>query len=218
LPHNRWACDHIEESMFPTQSWGRDIVFSVSETVACQPTVPNMVRILSSADRNHIDFAPSKVHESLLLDKGEFVEFEVTDDFRLTASAAVLVAQFLLGQDYHGRGTSGSFAKGDPSMSLAIPVEQWRKRYPFLIPQTFSDNYVNVIARAHQLVLLDDRVVSGFVPVAGTKMVTARVPLQGGQHFAESEQPFGIVVYGYAPYTSYMMPGGLDLAAINDLL
>jgi hypothetical protein len=27
--------------------------------------------------------------------------------------------------------------------------------------------------------------------------------------------PAGIVVYGYAPYTSYMMPGGLDLTPIN---
>jgi hypothetical protein len=218
LPYNRWACDHIEESMFPTQSWGKDIVVSISETVACQDTIPNIVRILSGADGNHIDFAPSTVHASLVLDKGEFVEFEVKDDFRLVASSAVLVAQFLLGQDYNGRRTTSSFLKGDPSMSLAIPVEQWRKRYPFLIPETFSDNYVNVIARAHQLVLLDDRVVSGFVPIKGTKNVIARVPLQGGRHFAESAQPFGIVLYGYAPFTSYMMPGGLDLTAINDLL
>jgi hypothetical protein len=31
----------------------------------------------------------------------------------------------------------------------------------------------------------------------------------------ESAQTVGIVVYGYAPYTSYMMPGGLDLQPIN---
>jgi hypothetical protein len=27
--------------------------------------------------------------------------------------------------------------------------------------------------------------------------------------------PFGIVVYGFGSYTSYMYPGGLDLTAIN---
>ncbi len=71
------------------------------------------------------------------------------------------------------------------------------------------------IAREHQLVLVDDRVVSGFTQIEGTKLVTARLALKGGQHHAESEQGFGIVLYGYAPYTSYMMPGGLDLNRIN---
>jgi hypothetical protein len=217
LPYNRWACDHIEESMFPVESWGKDIIVSISETVACQPTVPNMVRVLSSADRNNINFEPA-VHEPVLLDKGDFVEFEVSKDFRITAASAILVAQFLLGQDYNGIHTSGSFAKGDPSMSLAIPVEQWRTRYPFLTPDTYTDNYVNIIAREHQLILLDDRVVSGFAPIKGTQTVTARVRITGGEHLAESEEPFGIVLYGYAPYTSYMMPGGLDLSHINHLL
>jgi hypothetical protein len=217
LPYNRWACDHIEETMFPVESWGKDTLVSISETVACQPTVPNMVRVLSSSDGNTITFTPA-VHEPVLLDKGQFVEFEVSKDFRITAADAILVAQFLLGQDYNGMDSSGSFAKGDPSMSLAIPVEQWRKRYPFLIPDTYTDNYVNIIAREHQLVLLDDRVVSGFVPIKGTGNVTARVPLEGGEHLAQSEAEFGIVLYGYAPYTSYMMPGGLGLARINDHL
>jgi hypothetical protein len=27
--------------------------------------------------------------------------------------------------------------------------------------------------------------------------------------------PFGIAVYGLAPYTSYMYPGGLDIKEIN---
>jgi hypothetical protein len=214
LPYNRWACDHLEETMFPVEAWGKDIVVSISETVACQPTVPNMVRVLSSADDNALAFTPA-VHEPVTLGKGEFIEFEVSEDFHVTASAAILVAQFLLGQDYHGRHTSGSFGKGDPSMSLAIPVEQWRKSYPFLTPETYTDNYVNIIARTHQLVLLDSRVVSGFIPIEGTNMATARVPIEGGQHQAESPENFGIVLYGYATYTSYMMPGGLDLNPIN---
>ena len=74
---------------------------------------------------------------------------------------------------------------------------------------------MNIIARSKQLVLLDGRAVSGFAAIEGTKMSTARVPVMGGEHRVESEQTIGIVVYGYAPYTSYMMPGGLDLQPIN---
>ncbi len=217
LPYNRWACDHLEESIFPLQSWGKDIAVSVSETVACQPTVPNLVRVLSGSDRNQITFTPA-VHDKVLLDKGELLELEVSEDFRITAAYPIMVGQFLLGQDYNGRGSSGSFAKGDPSMSLAIPSEQWRTRYPFLTPETYTDNYINVIARTHQLVLLDGRVVTGFAPIEGTSLSVSRIPLDSGQHVIEAQQGFGIVLYGYAPYTSYMMPGGLDLNPINPLL
>ena len=32
------------------------------------------------------------------------------------------------------------------------------------------------------------------------------------------DNAFGIVVYGFGSYTSYMYPGGLDLEAINPLI
>jgi hypothetical protein len=216
LPRNRWACDHLEETMFPVEAWGKEVAVSLSETVACQAKLPNVVRVLSRSDGNRITFTPA-VHAPVTLGQNEFVELEFSQDFRVNGSDAILVAQFLLGQEYNGRHTSGSFGKGDPSMSLAIPTEQWRKRYPFLTPETYTDNYVNVIARAHQLVLLDGGAVSGFTPVKGTNLSTARIPIKAGQHVIESQQPFGIVLYGYAPYTSYMMPGGLDLNPINHL-
>jgi hypothetical protein len=173
-----------------------------------------MVRVYSDSDDNRITFTPA-VHEPVTLDKGKFVEFVVKKDFHVFGSEAILVAQFLLGQDYEGRDSAGSYGKGDPSLSLGEPVEQWRKRYAFLTPETYTDNYVNIIARTKQLVLLDGRAVSGFDPIEGTKMSTARVPIMGGEHRVESAQTVGIVVYGYAPYTSYMMPGGLDLQPIN---
>jgi hypothetical protein len=40
------------------------------------------------------------------------------------------------------------------------------------------------------------------------------VPLRTN-HTNTSSQPFGIMVYGHASYTSYMYPGGLDLNIIN---
>ena len=38
-----------------------------------------------------------------------------------------------------------------------------------------------------------------------------RKAIQGGTHTISSSVPFGITVYGYANYTSYMYPGGLNL-------
>lgn len=214
LPYDRWACDHVEETMLPLEAWGQEVTVSVSETVACQPTLPNMVRVLAASDGTRVAFTP-KVMEPVVLDAGEHLDFEISEDVHIAASDAVLVGQFLMGQDYAGRGTAGSRAKGDPSMSIAIPLEQWRKDYAFLTPETFTDNYINVIAHEGQVVTLDGKLVQGFTTLEGTETAVARIPVKGGIHRASSPGAFGLVLYGYATYTSYMLPGGTDLNLIN---
>lgn len=216
LPFNRWACDHIEETLLPLEAWGRDVLVGVSEAVACQPTVPNMARVLAAEDETRISFLPD-VHDQAVLRAGESLEFEFSEDFRVSSNKAIMVGQFLLGQDYEGRGSSGSFALGDPSMSLGVPIEQWRNDYVFLIPETYPDNYVNVIVRERQVAQLDGGLVQGFHAIEGTRMQIARVPVEPGQHRLTSPGTLGLVVYGYAPYTSYMLPGGLDLNRINEV-
>jgi hypothetical protein len=97
-------------------------------------------------------------------------------------------------------------------MTLAIPREQWRSAYAFLAPSTFPRNFVNIIARSDQSILLDGKTVSGFRSVEGTSLSTARVEIEGGQHTIESAAPFGIVVYGYADHTSYIFPAASTYA------
>jgi hypothetical protein len=186
----------------------------MTEGVSCQPSVPNMARVLSNTDGNRVRFVPA-VHDPVELDAGDYLQFEFAEDFQVTATDPVMVAQFLLGQDYEGRGSAGSAAKGDPAMSLGIPTEQWRSAYAFIAPESFPLNYVNVVARQGQVVLLDGGLLRGFHPVQGTRMAVARAPIEAGEHSIESAETFGIVVYGYAAYTSYMVPGGLDLNLIN---
>jgi hypothetical protein len=213
VPHDRWACDHLEETMFPVQAWGKEIYVAVSRPLRSEP---NLVRILSAADGNELRFTP-KVHESVTLDRGEFIEFASSEHFRVTGTRAIAAAQFLVGQDFDGVGSSGPYGAGDPGMSLGIPLEQWRNEYAFLVPSTFEKNYVNVIANRDQSIFLDDELITDFASVKGTDMSVARVPVEGGQHTIETTRPFGIVVYGYAVYTSYIYPGGLDLREINIL-
>jgi hypothetical protein len=170
--------------------------------------------VVAASDETRLNFNPA-VHEPVVLNAGEYVELEFTQDFSVSANKAIMVGQFLLGQEYEGMDTASSFAKGDPSMSLAIPIEQWRNDYVFLTPATYTDNYANVIARAGQVAQLDGRLVQGFAPIEGTRMQIARVPVEAGQHRLTSTGSVGLVLYGYAPYTSYMLPGGLDLNEIN---
>jgi hypothetical protein len=178
-------------------------------------TDPNLVRVISGRDGNMITFDPPSVSGPRTLNRGQVMEIEATQSFRVTGTEALMVGQFVVGQDYAGYGTSGEMGQGDPAMSLGIPTEQFRTSYTFLAPSTYPTNYVNVTAPAGVTVLLDGNPVSGFQAVGGTGFQVAQVSVRAGQHTITSDQPFGIVVYGYGTYTSYMYPGGLDLNAIN---
>lgn len=213
VPYNRWACDHMEETMIPEDTWGRDFIVSVTQPLRGEP---NLVRILSSTSGNSLTFDPP-VHAATTLNTGDVLEFETSQSFRVQGTAAIFVTQLLVGQDYSGFGSSEAEGMGDPSLSLAVPQEQFRTEYNFLAPASYARNYVNITAPATATVRLDGNVVEGFSSVGGSGFSVARVEVTGGAHTIESTAPAGIVVYGFGSYTSYMYPGGLNLEVINVL-
>ncbi|AKF06968.1 Hemagglutinin/hemolysin-related protein [Sandaracinus amylolyticus] len=212
MPANRWACDHLEEALFPEEAWGREAIVSITQPLMNEP---NVVRIMSARDGNMITFDPASTHAAVTLNRGQTVEFEARQSFRVSGTEAISVAQFLVGQNYPGINASIGDV-GDPSMSLAIPTDQYRTEYTFLAPSTYVRSFVNVTAPMGATVTLDGTNVLGFLPVGGTGFGVARVEITGGAHTITSSQEFGIVVYGFGQYTSYMYPGGLDLESINE--
>ncbi|WP_236605484.1 IgGFc-binding protein [Sandaracinus amylolyticus] len=212
MPANRWACDHLEEALFPEEAWGREAIVSITQPLMNEP---NVVRIVSARDGNMITFDPASTHAAVTLNRGQTIEFEARQSFRVSGTEAISVAQFLVGQNYPGINSSIGDV-GDPSMSLAIPTDQYRTEYTFLAPSTYERSFVNVTAPMGATVTLDGTTVPGFLPVGGTGFGVARVEITGGAHTITSSQEFGIVVYGFGQYTSYMYPGGLDLESINE--
>jgi len=198
--------------MYPLEAWGKDFVVSATQPLDAEP---NIVRILSGDDGNSVTFEPSSVHEPVTLARGEVVELETREDFRVQGSAALLVGQLLVGQDSEGYGTSEPMSNGDPALSLGVPGEQFRDSYTFLAPTTYDTSLVNVTAAEGQDVLLDGAPVEGWRPGGSTGLRTARVTISGGTHTMTSDRGFGIVVYGFGSYTSYMYPGGLNFELIN---
>jgi hypothetical protein len=104
---------------------------------------------------------------------------------------------------------------GDPALTLAVPVEQYRTEYLFHAPINYEVQYVNVTAPNGALVELDGRPVT-LTPIGTTGWSMARVPLDlgprgDGNHTIRSSMGFGITVYGYGQYTSYWYTGGLNL-------
>jgi hypothetical protein len=217
VPYSAFACDHTEESLIPVEALGQDLIVSAPRKVASLGKAPApdsfFVRILSAVDGNSIQFDPPSVSGPVKLDAGQWTTVgPTTTDFRVKASDKILVAQFMVGEDFGG----ASQGAGDPSESLAIPSEQYRSAYSFLAPASYANNVVNVVAKTGSVVTLDGKAMetSEFRPVGSSGYSVARHEVAGGPHTIVGADPFGIVVHGYGSYTSYMYPGGLNLATI----
>ena len=118
----------------------------------------------------------------------------------------------MVGENFSGT----SVGAGDPALSIAIPKEQYRVAYTFLAPSTYTYNFVNVVSEAGANVTIDGVTIpsSEFFPIGGTGLSVARHQITGGAHSMSGDKNFGIVVYGYGEYTSYMYPGGLNLETV----
>lgn len=213
VPYNRFACDHLEEVLFPVEAWGDAVIVSATAPVQNEP---NLVRIVAAEHNTSVRFEPAIV-PSFTLEQGEFEEFVIESHVRVIASGPISVAQYLVGQNYEGANAVGADA-GDPSMSLAIPETQFRNSYDVLAPSTYDRNMINVTVRSGAEVLLDGDPITNFSPVGTSEWQVARIQLTPGAHHLESSTLFGVVVYGFGRFTSYMVPGGLDLRPVNSPL
>jgi hypothetical protein len=212
IPDGIHASDHIEEVALPAEALGRDYIVSV-------PTTPlgkriQTVRLQPSHDPVTLHFDPPDIHPSVTVQTYEALEIVGVDrDFRVYGDGPFVASQFMHGEGV-GPQQDGAAGAGDPSQGLAVPTAQFRTQYVFLAPNSYDQNYVNVIAPAGAVVELDGVNIpdNEFEPVGASGMSVARHALDRAEfHSIESSQPFGIEIYGYGQYTSYMYPGGLDV-------
>ncbi len=231
VPRDRSACDHLEEQLLPSATWGRRYAVTFLRDRVADPNEPSVIRIMSQADGNHLSFegigAPPTCTGAL--GRGQFCEFSSNENFVVSGEQPILVTQFMIGQGSSPLCTTVAGVPppdrdecvGDPAMVLEVPIEQFRNRYDVLIPSTYRLNYVNVTAPAGAEVTLDGNDldparVRGPFPV-GAGLEVRVVQVDGGAHTLATRdgRPFGAKVYGVAAYTSYMYPGGLNLSPIN---
>ena len=106
---------------------------------------------------------------------------------------------------------------GDPALILGVPVEQWRMSYVFLTPNSYAEDYINVVASTGTVVTLDGNVINGgaFSAIGGSSFVVYRAKVTDGVHQIVADKPVAVTVYGYDKDVSYGYPGGLGLQALT---
>ncbi len=220
IPASEPACDHLEQINFPLETLRGDYLVTLPYNKNGTPR--QYVKIVGTVAGTTITTNPAQAGLPTSIGAGQVVFFETTANFALTTSHPVIVGQFMESSGQFGSAcasgdTSAPTDCGDPSMSLAIATDQFRTSYQFIAPASYAENWVNVIAPTGATVTVDGTAVTGFTAIGNSTFGVAHVSLCAnggtctGVHTAASTMAFGIEVYGYGVYTSYMYPGGLDL-------
>jgi len=200
------ACDHLEEQTFPVTAWGRR--YAVSNFGASG--VLSYARILAARDGTVVSFDPPSVHAPVTLRAKQVFQLDVHGELVVDASDSVLVAQLVSGRDEGGE---------DPSLTYAVPVEQYRAHATFLSPPSFT-SYANVIGPSGATPVLDGAPVTvPATPIGASGLSLWRLSVAVGAHElgmdGVTEPALGVMVYGFAFAGSYAYPAGMDQRVIS---
>lgn len=214
LPFDVGACDHLETQLAPVETWGRQF-----ETVPLRDVgdarvagVPNVLRITTASDGNEITVTPPvDGRGTFALDRGEFVEFSFTDAVSVRGAAPIQVAQMMVGQNV----LTPPLERGDPSLTILVPSEQFRTEYVFGSPSSYApitrgQSYLLVSREPDEAISIDGAPLDATWQRIGEREL-AVVEVAAGTHRMRALTPFGVIAYGLGEYTSYAYPAGLDL-------
>ena len=214
--------DHLEEQLFPTTAWGREFAIARSPVRSTDPGYkePDVYRVIASEDGTTVTTSLGGNQASFTLNAGEFKPLWSDHGFTVSSSGPITIGQVLVSQN---RIPSGG--TGDPSLLLVPAAEQFRKSYVFLVPSTFSKNYMVLAIPTDGSFTVDGRGLGEFnecvrAPigvVAGVGYDQVTCPVREGGHTVEGDKPFGLFVYGYYAVGSYSFAGGSDVKIINPI-
>ena len=145
VPFNIHYCDQLIEQLPPTSTWGRRFI---TAPIAARAAV-DIFKVLAS--RNGTIFQSSCSSDILILDAGEFREFNVSSSSfcYFESNQPVLMLQFSVASDLD------QVLAGDPFMVVVPPIEQYRHSYNISIfnssvsdPEQAGVNYINILIPA----------------------------------------------------------------------
>ena len=237
------ACDHLESSVLPAETLGKDYVVTVPTSPGAT-VIGHKIRFFGNVNGTTLTYSPSQptgcpstinagevveclsnpnfatgIDNSDTPNQGNPVSVACTPtSFEVTGSHEFAVSSFMLGGSAADpNGAMNDASEGDPSMSPMVATEQYRQRYIFLAPTDYDESYADVVVKNGATLNLDGAAVSAAPTMLNATWSIVRITLAGGQdgaHLLTGSEPFGVQVIGYGAYTSYQYPAGLDLTQI----
>lgn len=254
----RQCCaDHLEEQVYPEDSFGENFVAvktplrskmvdAAGWDVAIVPDEPEYWRIVASHENTTVTTSLPPPLDRFVMARGASKFLESTRDFLVSSTAPIALLQVPAGQQATGIPSTLPGGErppgGDPSLIWVPPVEQWRNRYLFLVPNKYAFDTLLIAAPATAQLVYDglpiDMVTTcehkpiGMQPPPGggppVEYVALRCqlsfPVPGGAgsqddgvHLVTTMggERFGLVVWGFDSFVSYGYPAGSNVERIN---
>jgi hypothetical protein len=218
--------EHMEEQLFPVTALGKEFAIARSPIRSTDPSgwiEPDLVRVLATVDNTTITTNLPAPHNMFTLRAREQKTFGATTGFALKSDQPIQVASYLVSQHFVKHGYIG-----DPSQITKPAAEQFRKDYVFLVPDTWTQNYMALAKPKDAAVVLDGQPLMGVEfsncttgpigTVNGIEYDQLTCLLTAGQHRVSADKPFGLSVYGYHSVGAYSFVGGSDVKIINPIL
>ncbi len=213
-------CDHIEQQLFPLDTWGTQYV--ADRFVPRSDTQTDVWRIMSGANQTVIQTDPPQASvNGITLNKGEYVEFESAENFFIVATGPISVGHYLKSSNYEGfipdpecQQGEGQTGIGDPAFTLSTGTIQYRKDYNVLTPENYREHFLNFSYQSGTTISIDGEAIElPDQPLGLTTWNVHTVEVVPGVHRIEASSTVGVTAYGYDCDVSYAYPGGLNLEA-----
>lgn len=200
-------------------------------------------RFVGAIDGTILEYDPPIPGAPLMLNAGQVADFATQLPFRVRsqdpdhpfAMAQLMDTANLPGGSRPGATAPGfGLALGDEEFVVVLPPAQFLARYAFFTDPTYATTNL-VFTRldtggGFKDVTVDCLgTITGWQPVgqdddfevATADLVRADIGVNGcenGHHLAESEGPFGLVVWGLDSYSSYAYPAGGSALVLTDII
>jgi hypothetical protein len=211
------CADHLEEMMFPTSTWGKSFAIARSQVRLTMKPENDVIRVMAQKPGTTVTFTPAPTKGTCgTLDAGKFCQVEISADTKITASEPILVGHYLVSAIWQDPFFGMSIGSGDPSLAIAVPVEQFRDSYAILVPSQYMATYASIVVPDGTTAMLDNSdVTSQLTPFGGGfRGGRVKITTAGPHNITCPGGGCGVELYGYSDAVSYMFAGGLDLKQI----
>jgi hypothetical protein len=213
IPQDKSPCGHVEDPVLPLQVLGKEYVLPTLQAPS-GVLVSRSIRVQAVSDATALSFTPTTIN-NVTLNKGEALDIaDVNGNVSISSSVPFAVTEYLNGRGDISNGASDGQNVGGPAQWSVTPISQFRTDHVFMGSPSFEVNFVSITAPTGSVVMLDDVRVppEAFVAVSKSGMSVTRRPLANNTkvHRLHSDKPAGVAVYGFSPFTNYMLSGGLD--------
>jgi hypothetical protein len=235
-PSTLGACDHLEEQIFPIDTWGQNFsLVPVKERGVNSIFERTYWKILAEGSNARVQLSDTFSNlgasgpgvpgvpdcgqmleadgRTINLGTQGFCEFGTKKAVDLSSDQRLMVMGIISGQASVNAFSGFGDHLGDPAIFLVPPSRQFRDNYRFLTPDTYYSDFVTLTFVPGVEIVLDGLPVdlSTAQSITGSNNQYMYVELSDGAHHITANQPFGITVFAFDDFVSYAFTGGLNL-------